>query len=97
MTIAYEAVQFQNISATTAPFSLTTGGQYSIQVLASFGGGSVKLEYLGPDNTTYAEWDSTHTSFTASGHYEPILPPGVYKFVIATATAVYISLARIPQ
>lgn len=97
MTVAYEAVKFSNISATTAAFNLTLGGQYSLQVLATFGGGSVKLEYQGPDGSTFAEWDATHTSFTAAGHYETYLPPGVYKFVIATATAVYISLTRIPQ
>lgn len=97
MTIIYEAVDYENISATTLPFSLKTGGQYSIQVVATFGGGSVKLEYLGPDGSTYAEWDSTHTSFTANGHYETYLPPGTYKWVIATATAVYASICRIPQ
>ncbi len=92
---AGDAVLFKNVAADQGPFYLD-GGLYDIAVIATFGGGSVKLEMLMPDQSTYAEVDSTNTSFTAAGHYAVLLAPGQYKFGIATATAVYVSASRIP-
>lgn len=85
---------FQNISATTAQFPLF-GGRYQVNVIATFGGGSVKLQRLAADNTT---WQSvaTATDFTAAGLAVVELPAGSYRFTIATATAVYAGLDRIP-
>lgn len=108
MTMAYEAVGFSNIAASTAAFALTLGGRYSVSVIATFGGGSVKLQKLGPDNTTFidiqapfnnagVEADLVISTFSANGTKDFVLAPGQYKFVITTATAVYISLARCPQ
>lgn len=86
-----EAVKFSNISATTAPFVLK-GGQYQYTVVATWGGGSVTLEQLGPDGSTYL---TAATALTANGGGTVDLPPGQYKFVIATATAVYAAIVRI--
>lgn len=108
MTSAYEAVSFSNIAASTAAFPLTLGGRYSVSVIATFGGGSVKLQKLGPDGSTFldiqspfnnagTEVDLVISTFSANGTKDFVLAPGEYKFVIATATAVYISLARCPQ
>ena len=46
-----ENVQFSNISATTAAFELR-GGVYTIDALFT-GAGSVTLQRLGPDGSTY--------------------------------------------
>lgn len=87
-----ESVGFSNISASTSPFALR-GGKYAAAVLATFGGGSVTLQMLGPDGSTYV---TCLTAFTAAGYGVADLPPGQYRFTIATATAVYASLTRIP-
>ena len=56
-----------------SPFSVTTsafqlkGGKYAISVLATFGGGSVKFQILGPDGSTFISV-SNATDFTAAGY-----------------------------
>jgi hypothetical protein len=92
---ANEGKLFSNIAATTAAFTLR-GGVYKVSALATFGGGSVKLSMLGPDALTWMEVDNTNSSFTAAGAGNVAIPPGQYRFTIATATAVYASISRIP-
>jgi microcystin-dependent protein len=84
---------FSNISANTSPFKLS-GGQYGIDVVATFGGGSVKPQKLLGDGSTYASV-SSGTDFSAAGYATINLPKGSYRLTIATATAVYASIARI--
>ena len=86
---------FSNISSTTAAFTLK-GGNYLFCAVATFGGGSVALEVLGPDGTTYLK-PASGFSFSAAGCFQGWLPPGQYEIVIATATAVYANVAAIPQ
>jgi len=80
-----------NISATTAPFQLD-GGRYGIVASATWGGGSVTLEMLAPDNTTYVV---AATAITANGTALVDLPAGTYKLVVATATALFVSISRV--
>lgn len=79
---------FKNISATTAAFTLR-GGNYGITVHATFGGGSVNLQRLSPDGSTYVP---VLTAFAADGYQNINLPNGTYQVLIATATAVYIDV-----
>lgn len=91
---AQEAVQFSNIAATTAAFELR-GGTYDMSVIATFGGGSVDLQMQGADGSTF--FSVLAATFTANGLKQNItLPPGQYKVVIATATAVFANIVRIP-
>lgn len=85
---------FSNIAATTSAFALA-GGRYAAAVKATFGGGSVKLQVLLPDQTTWASVASA-TDFTADGFAVVDIPPGQYRFIIATATAVYAAVCRVP-
>lgn len=80
-----EKVAYSNISATTAAFTLR-GGQYAVDVSATFGGGSVTLQKQAGDGTTYV---TCLTAFTAAGYATVNLPSGTYKVAVATATAVY--------
>jgi len=89
---AGESFQFANIAATTAQFQVK-GGTYVITVHATFGGGSVQLQTLAGDGAT---WLLLGTSITADGTQSFTLPPGAYRFAIATATAVYANLTRVP-
>lgn len=91
---ATQRVGFSNISATTDAFQLK-GGKYSVSVIATWGGGSVKLQQLGPDSSTYMSVASA-TDFTANGLATVDLPPGQYKFVVATASAIYASACSVP-
>jgi hypothetical protein len=88
-----EAVLFSNISATPAAF-LLEGGAYVLDVVATWGGGSVTLNRLGPDGSTYL---AAVTALTATGTSGAVaLPKGRYQLAIATATAVYASVVRVP-
>jgi hypothetical protein len=46
MATAAESVQFSNISATTAAFTLRGGAAYALTVHATFGGGNLQLQIL---------------------------------------------------
>ena len=89
-----ESVKFANIAATTAPFTLT-GGHYAFSAHAT-GAGTISLEKLGPDGTTYTA-PAAATTFTAVDGYGTVfLPPGMYRVSIVTFTAVYADITRIP-
>jgi hypothetical protein len=101
-----DAQKFSNISASTSPFILF-GGRYAVNVVATFGGGSVSIQQLGPDGSTYldlfaaydasgAEQDETINVFKANGMKVFDLPPGQYRIAISTATAVYVNVVRVP-
>ncbi len=93
MATSSEAVQFSNIAATTAAFQLR-GGKYAIQAAAT-GAGTMGLQMQLPDGATFI---AVHTAFAATTGFIVVdLPPGQYKFVIATFTAVYATMCRIPS
>jgi hypothetical protein len=72
------------------------GGKYGVDVTATWNSsGTVKLQKVLGDNTSLASV-STGTDFSANGYAAIDLPPGTYEFVIATATAVYAKITRIP-
>jgi hypothetical protein len=81
-----------NISATTGQFPLA-GGRYALMASATWGGGSVTLDILGPDGTA---WLVAATALIANGTALVDLPTGTYRFAVATATAVYASITRVP-
>lgn len=89
----HERTYFENISATTAAFTMK-GGLYGVTVSATFGGGSVTLQRLAADGSTYV---TCLTAFTAAGYATVSLPPGSYKVAIATATAVYVDITAIAR
>ena len=86
-----EAVTFSNISATTAAFTLY-GGQYGVTATATFGGGSITLQKLSVDGST---WVTVLTAFSAAGYATVNLPQGTYRIAVTTATAVYVSVESV--
>jgi hypothetical protein len=88
------SVSFSNIAATTAAFTLA-GGYFMIAVVATFGGGNVELQALGPDQSTWLSLP-TALKLSANGMIAGYLPPGQYRFTITTATGVYCSAAGVP-
>lgn len=94
MATAVDGKGFSNIAASTSGFVLK-GGAYGVFATATFGGGSVKLQRLSLDGSTYLSVGST-TDFTAAGGALVNLPPGTYRFTIATASAVYAEVAGVP-
>ena len=89
---ATESVSFGPITATTAAFELT-GGKYGVTYVATWGGGSVTLEVQAADGSTFV---TAATAFAANGYTTVDLPAGQFKFAVATATGVYVSITRIP-
>lgn len=86
-----EKFPFSNISATPTPFTLR-GGAYGVTVHATWGGGSVTLQRLSADGTTYV---TVLDAFTADGYASVNLPGGTYQLAIATATGVYADVTSI--
>jgi len=67
-----------------------------VAAVATWGGGNVELQALGPDQSTYLS-APTALKLTANGMISGFLPTGLYKFVVTTATTLYVSVAGIPD
>lgn len=87
-----QGIKYSAISASTGAFYLK-GGRYGFAAVASWGGGSVELDILGPDGTT---WLATAVAFSADGYKTIDVPPGQYRITVDTATGIYISLTNVP-
>jgi hypothetical protein len=80
-----DAFMVANVSANQT-FRLDAGGLYQMSVQATFGGGSVKLQVLGPDSSTYLDClaaDNNALSFSASGEKNAYLAAGSYKLTLS--------------
>lgn len=84
-------ITWANISATPTAFNLG-GGLYAVTVMATWGGGSVTLQRLAADGSTYV---TCLTAFNANGYSTVYLPKGLYQLTIATATGVYADITAI--
>lgn len=89
---AVDGTSFKNITSTPATFTLD-GGVYGVDFIATWGGGSVTLNKLAADGSTFV---AALPAFTANGTMLAELPRGSYQFAVATATAVYLCISRIP-
>lgn len=86
-----EIRKFSNITETPAAFTLR-GGLYAVTVMATWGGGSVTLQRLAADATTYV---TVVAAFTANSFVTVSLPPGTYRLLVATSTAIYVDVTSI--
>lgn len=78
-------VLLNNASATGSAVQWD-GGRGVFSVVATFGGGNVALQYLGPDEST---WLTVGSALTANGLASFDLPPGRIRAAVTTATGVY--------
>jgi hypothetical protein len=94
MATSTESVQFSNIAATPAVFFLR-GGNYALSTKATSYGTKLQLELLALDGTT---WLNVGSNVTADGVITTFtnLPPGQYRFELASVTGLYLALTRIP-
>lgn len=85
---------FNNAAPGTSAAFYLEGGLYQIDIVCT-GTPSATLNRVGPDGSTLIP---TSAAITASGGViaPQYLPPGIYKAVIATSTANYLSVTRIP-
>lgn len=91
---AQESVKpFVNAAAGTALFELR-GGRYAI-TFSGTGTGTVDVKGLAGDGVTYVAVGVTQITATA-GYQVVELPPGQYEAVIATFTANYLTITRVP-
>jgi hypothetical protein len=84
---------WSNISATPATFALR-GGLYGLTVMATWGGGSVTLQRLAKDGSTYV---TALTAFTANGYATVQLPSGTYKLTVASVSGIYADLVSVDE
>jgi hypothetical protein len=89
--------------ATDQAFTLTLGGRYLWSAKATWGGGSLALQALGPDGSTYLDVYALESgtaektaTLTADGAALIDLAPGSYRLHPATATAISASIVRVP-
>lgn len=87
----------RNVQSNIAPSTTTSfylrGGSYWVET-KSTGTGTIDLQRLGPDGTTYT---ARITQITATAGQQTLsLPPGTYRWVVATFTANYLEITRIP-
>lgn len=94
---AQESVQpFNNAAAGTSATFFLQGGRYVLEA-ASTGTGTVTLNALASDGVTFVPVvPAVGSALTASGTGIYDLPPGQYNVVVATLTANYITLTRVP-
>jgi len=71
------------------------GGIGLFSAEATWGGGTVKLQYKGPNGTAIDAGVDTTLTANGGGLFE--LPPGNIRASITTATAVYASAAHIGE
>lgn len=81
------------VAGTSAAFELK-GGAYAVEFTGT-GAGTVDLKALGPDGATYIACGLTQITATTGFQTLP-LPPGQYEVIIATFTANYVTITRIP-
>lgn len=84
---------FSNSAAGNSSAQFWRGGKVAFYAEATFGGGSVKLQFQSPQGT----WiDVASSTLSANGFAILELPPGQYRAVGATASAIYCSMIEIP-
>jgi hypothetical protein len=93
MPTSSAGASFSNLSANSPTFRLG-GGRYNSAIIATFGGGNVGLQALGPDGST---WLPVFTALTTNGFATADLAPGQFRFGVTTATAVFASVYRLPS
>lgn len=88
-----EGITFTSTTNADSPVFVLRGGKYMVSAIGtSFG--TVDLKRLGPDGSTYLP---VITQITSNGNAVYDLPPGQYKFVNGTITAIAESVIRIPN
>lgn len=88
-----DAVKFNNLGAVTTSAFALFGGKYAVIWQATLGGGSLQLQTLSGDNSTFVP---VGTALAALGLAVFDLPPGQYRFVIVTSTVNFITITGIP-
>ena len=88
-----DGISFEDQSADIGPFQLL-GGKYLLAATASWNAGSLALQALMPDASSYVA--ITNGSLSADGTLSLDLPAGSYRLAVTSATAAQGSLSRIP-
>lgn len=89
---ALDGYSLQNASTNSAVFQLA-GGNYGLDIHASWNSGSVYLLRRAGDGASFCNV----TSMTVDGYTSVYLPPGYYYFAVTSATGVWATLTRIPE
>lgn len=101
------SVQLLTNASATGSANNWPGGKGVMSVAGTFGGATVTMQYLGPNNTTYLDvkvmdpstGTQTTVSLTDSGSIGFILPPVPIRVVVTggAPSALYASASRVPE
>ena len=80
-----------NSSATEGPFPLLAGEYAMTAIAGAWNSGSVKLQRLAADGSTWVDVQS----FSANGFAVFVIPGGVYQVAIASPTGVYADVSAV--
>ena len=84
---------FSNAAAGNSAAATWQGGKVGFYAEATWGGGTVKLQFQSPQGT----WiDVASSTLSANGMLTLELPPGQFRAVGTTASAIYCSMVTIP-
>ena len=100
MATSTETVVFKNFSATPAKFSVL-GGRYAFIAAGVWGSGTLVLNQLAADGTTYtlvADPLNSGATLNSATNFEVVdLAPGGYQIAVGgTVSGMYAALCRIP-
>ncbi len=87
-----KGINITNVAGNVGPFGLD-GGTYGVDAVATFGGGTVKLQKQAGDASSYVDV----ASFSAAGYSSVTIPYGTYRIAVTTATAVYVQIYMITK
>lgn len=91
---ASESFAYSSLTATSSDSFELKGGAYAMDAIATWNSGSITLQRRGPDGATFI---TAATALSADGTSGSIaLPPGIYRFLVASATGLWASITRIP-
>ena len=86
------SLNWENISATPAPFKLDRGLYKLIVRAETWGGGGVTLQRRSADGSIFR---TAFNAFTGDGSATAYVPSGAYQLTIETATNVTVDLVLI--
>ena len=98
---AQQSVNFVNVTATIVGTFRLEGGRYQVTMVGT--SGTLSLEILGPDDSTYVIMKDTLGNAVTNSSLGTVsiqtvdCPPGEYKFTGSSPVGAYASIVRVPS
>lgn len=91
---AQDGFSYTSPTATNSGTFQLQGGAYVMDAVAAWNSGSITLQRLGPDGSTYITAATALSADGTSGGL--VLAAGTYRLLVASASALSVSVMRVP-